>query len=81
MIVCAVRKKKRPLSLEGQGRRQSVRMIMTPTAVWGYLNEHVRMSFLGLFNFNAPYLPWVLLFFSLLLGASPVDPSPSRGVS
>lgn len=23
-------------------------------AVWGYLNEHVRMSFLGLFNFNAP---------------------------
>merc|ERR1711959_11992 len=40
--------------------------------VWGYLNEHVRMSFLGLFNFNAPYLPWVLLFFSLLLGASPV---------
>lgn len=30
------------------------------------------MSFLGLFNFNAPYLPWVLLFFSMLLGASPV---------
>lgn len=40
--------------------------------VWGYLNEHVRMSFLGLFNFNAPYLPWVLLVFSLMLGASPV---------
>ncbi|CAI5977870.1 unnamed protein product [Closterium sp. NIES-64] len=30
------------------------------------------MSFLGLFNFTAPYLPWVLLGFSVLLGSSPV---------
>ena len=29
------------------------------------------MSFLGLFQFRAPYLPWVLLGFSLLLGNSP----------
>jgi len=28
----------------------------------------VRMSFLGLFTFTAPYLPWVLLGFSFLLG-------------
>eukprot|EP00618_Florenciella_parvula_P014054 CAMPEP_0119480812 /NCGR_PEP_ID=MMETSP1344-20130328/9451_1 /TAXON_ID=236787 /ORGANISM="Florenciella parvula, Strain CCMP2471" /LENGTH=236 /DNA_ID=CAMNT_0007515155 /DNA_START=162 /DNA_END=868 /DNA_ORIENTATION=+ len=36
--------------------------------VWGRRNEHVRMSFLGLFPFTAPYLPWVLLTFSVLLG-------------
>jgi Derlin-2/3 len=35
--------------------------------VWGRRNEHVRLSFLGLFPFTAPYLPWVLLGFSLLL--------------
>eukprot|EP00741_Cyanophora_paradoxa_P004698 tig00000823_g4560.t1 len=39
--------------------------------VWGRNNEHVRMSFLGLFTFTAPYLPWVLLAFSMLLGNSP----------
>jgi hypothetical protein len=32
------------------------------------LNPHQRMSFLGLFPFTAPYLPWVLLGFSVLLG-------------
>ena len=31
---------------------------------------HVRMNFFGLLTFNAPYLPWVLLGFSLLLGNS-----------
>ena len=36
--------------------------------VWGRRNQHVRMSFLGLFPFTAPYLPWVLLAFSVLLG-------------
>jgi len=39
--------------------------------VWGRRNEHVRMSFLGLFQFRAPYLPWVLLGFSVMLGNSP----------
>ena len=28
------------------------------------------MSFLGLFSFTAPYLPWVLLGFSVVLGNS-----------
>ena len=28
------------------------------------------MNFFGLLTFNAPYLPWVLLGFSLLLGNS-----------
>lgn len=32
-------------------------------------NEHVRMNFLGMFPFTAPYLPWVLLTFSALLGS------------
>jgi len=40
--------------------------------VWSYKNEHIQMSFLGLINFTAPYLPWVLLVFAVLLGASPV---------
>lgn len=38
--------------------------------LWGRRNEHVQMSFLGLLPFSAPYLPWVLLFFSVLLGNS-----------
>jgi len=36
--------------------------------VWGRRNEDARMSFLGFFQFNAPYLPWVMLGFSVLLG-------------
>jgi len=39
--------------------------------VWARRNEYVRMSFLGLFQFRAPFLPWVLLGFSVLLGNSP----------
>jgi Derlin-2/3 len=38
--------------------------------VWARRNPYVRMSFLGLFSFNAPYLPWVLLSFSVVLGNS-----------
>eukprot|EP01041_Mallomonas_annulata_P005198 gene5198-10397_t len=42
--------------------------------VWGRCpeNANARMSFLGLFVFNAPYLAWVLLLFSLFLG-NPVE--------
>jgi len=36
--------------------------------VWGRRNESTRMSFLGVFSFTAPYLPWVMLTFSILLG-------------
>lgn len=36
--------------------------------VWGRRNEDVRMSFLGFLTFNAPYLPWVMLTFSVLIG-------------
>lgn len=35
--------------------------------IWARRNPAVRLSFLGLFVFTAPYLPWVLLGFSLLL--------------
>jgi len=38
--------------------------------VWGQHNPLVRMSFLGLFPFTAPYLPWVLFSFSVMLGNS-----------
>ena len=40
--------------------------------VWGRRNPYVTLSFLGIFNFTAPYLPWVLLGFSVLLRSSPV---------
>ena len=35
-----------------------------------FWNRVWRMNFFGLLTFNAPYLPWVLLGFSLLLGNS-----------
>eukprot|EP00037_Helgoeca_nana_P012368 m.112135 g.112135 ORF g.112135 m.112135 type:complete len:254 (+) comp21406_c0_seq1:35-796(+) len=35
--------------------------------LWGRRNPAVGMNFLGLFYFNADYLPWVLLGLSLLL--------------
>ncbi|KAG7163749.1 Derlin-2-like [Homarus americanus] len=38
--------------------------------VWARRNPFVRMNFFGLLNFQAPYLPWVLLGFSVLLGNS-----------
>lgn len=34
--------------------------------------QYLNLSFLGIFTFTAPYLPWVLLAFSLMLGNSPV---------
>nr|BAT25219.1 host Der [Nitzschia sp. IriIs04] len=36
--------------------------------VWGRRNESVKMSFFGFLQFNAPYLPWVMLGFSVLMG-------------
>jgi Derlin-2/3 len=41
--------------------------------VWARRNPHLRMSFLGLFEFDAPYLPWVMMGFGLLLGNSPYN--------
>ncbi|KAK2725454.1 hypothetical protein QYM36_000069 [Artemia franciscana] len=40
--------------------------------VWSRRNPFVRMNFFGLLPFSAPYLPWVLVGFSLLLGNSVV---------
>lgn len=36
--------------------------------VWGRRNPNVLMSFLGVFNFTGPYLPFVLLGFGLMVG-------------
>jgi len=47
-------------------------LTFTMVYVWGRRNEDVRMSFLGLFAFTAPYLPWVMFGFSALLGNPPV---------
>ncbi|XP_022661199.1 derlin-3-like [Varroa jacobsoni] len=35
--------------------------------VWARRNPHFRLNFFGLVNFQAPYLPWVLFGFSVLL--------------
>jgi Derlin-2/3 len=40
------------------------------TYVWGRRNEDVRMTMLGILTFTAPYLPWVMLSFSFLVGNS-----------
>lgn len=40
--------------------------------IWSRRNPAVRMNFFGLITFQAPYLPWVLLGFSILLGSSTV---------
>uniref|UniRef100_A0A1B6C6I4 Derlin n=1 Tax=Clastoptera arizonana TaxID=38151 RepID=A0A1B6C6I4_9HEMI len=36
--------------------------------VWSRRNPFIMMNFFGLISFQAPYLPWVLLGFSVLLG-------------
>lgn len=36
--------------------------------VWSRRNPYTRMNFFGLIDFQAPFLPWVLLGFSVLLG-------------
>lgn len=45
-------------------------LTFTMAYVWGRRNEDVKMSFLGFLHFNAPYLPWVMLTFSVLIGNS-----------
>lgn len=40
--------------------------------VWARRHQYVTLSFLGIFTFTAPYLPWVLLAFSIVLRSSPV---------
>jgi len=45
-------------------------LAMMVVYVWGRRNPSVRMSFLQMFTFNAPYLPWVILGIELLLGQS-----------
>jgi Derlin-2/3 len=42
--------------------------------IWSRRNPETRLSFLGLLVFTAPYLPWVLMAFSLVLhGSVPKD--------
>lgn len=42
--------------------------------IWSRRNPDTRLSFLGLLVFTAPYLPWVLMAFSLFLhGTIPKD--------
>jgi Derlin-2/3 len=38
--------------------------------VWCRRNPYVRFNFFGLFAFQAPYLPWILVLLSVLLGGS-----------
>ena len=49
-------------------------LAFTMTYVWGRApeNANVRMALFGLFQFNAPYLSWALLLFSLFIG-NPIE--------
>ncbi|RXG60333.1 Derlin-2 [Armadillidium vulgare] len=38
--------------------------------IWARRNPLIRINFFGLLNFQAPYLPWVILGFGILLGNS-----------
>ena len=38
--------------------------------IWARRNPYARMNFLGVFNFTAPYLPYVLVGFSMMLGSN-----------
>lgn len=40
--------------------------------VWGRRHTHQFVNFLGVISFSAPYLPWVLLMFSFVVGSSPI---------
>ena len=42
-------------------------LIYSIVYVWSKRNPFIMMNFLGLFNFMAPYLPFVLFGFSLLI--------------
>ncbi|KAI9331416.1 Der1-like family-domain-containing protein [Zopfochytrium polystomum] len=53
-------------------RSSTLRFLSSPLTfmllyIWSRRNPHLRMNFLGVFTFTAPYLPWVLLGFSILL--------------
>ncbi|KAJ1503051.1 hypothetical protein HMI54_007482 [Coelomomyces lativittatus] len=39
--------------------------------IWSRRNPFIRMNFLGVLNFQAPYLPWILLGFGALLHGIP----------
>jgi Derlin-2/3 len=41
--------------------------------IWGRRNPHSILNLFGVLQFNAPYLPWVLLGFGLLLDQSPIS--------
>lgn len=46
----------------------------TLTYIWSRRNPDVRLNFLGLLVFSAPYLPWVLMGFSFVMhGIVPKD--------
>uniref|UniRef100_A0A1I7YE64 Derlin n=1 Tax=Steinernema glaseri TaxID=37863 RepID=A0A1I7YE64_9BILA len=40
--------------------------------VWSRRNPLLRMNFFGVLNFQAPYLPWVILLLSILVGNNAV---------
>uniref|UniRef100_A0A6B2LHT1 Derlin n=1 Tax=Arcella intermedia TaxID=1963864 RepID=A0A6B2LHT1_9EUKA len=45
-------------------------LAMMVVYVWSRRNPNVRMSFLQLFTFTAPYLPWVIFGIEFLIGQS-----------
>ena len=48
--------------------------------VWSRTNPHVRLSLMGVLQFNAPFLPYVMILFSLLLGQSVMEDVVGLGI-
>ncbi|KAI8577673.1 hypothetical protein K450DRAFT_251204 [Umbelopsis ramanniana AG] len=44
-------------------------LAFTLVYIWSRRNPYIRLSFMGVLVFSAPYLPWVLLGFSLLINS------------
>ena len=47
--------------------------------IWGRRNPDTRLSFLGILVFTAPYLPWVLMAFSLVVHGIEAEVLETRG--
>jgi Derlin-2/3 len=44
-------------------------LAFTLVYIWSRRNPYIRLNFMGVLVFSAPYLPWVLLGFSLLISS------------
>lgn len=56
-------------------------LAFTLVYIWSRREPYIRLNFLGLFVFNAPFLPWVLLAFAMLLNPSSLPTGDLMGIA